>query len=282
MFLFVFFCILFFFFFTQQRLAWFSWNPIWAKSATKNEEGTVPELTRDIELEAWNIGVRKEIGKQTGLRGIKTSSSSNKYQRFENIFDAETLDALTKCVTFPASASAIDTATIDPLYLKYQLRCVPVLFDIPAVVTHGLSDDIGAYSEPHEIKHSCPNIHPVCGRLAVESILRPFSLHSFSLWSFTQPSSLGISTASHRPAWKQCLKGNWPTNQQHVDGETKRSNCREFSGCWAKAVRRVCGAIPECCPSTESYQSCSIDPSSSGCKNSVCPENRGKVLLRDQ
>lgn len=59
------------------------------------------------------------------------------------------------------------------------------------------------------------------------------------------------------------------------------ANCRMFSGCWGKAVRRVCGAYQECCPSDESYKSCAEDPSSRLCKKTVCPESATNVAAVD-
>jgi hypothetical protein len=49
-------------------------------------------------------------------------------------------------------------------------------------------------------------------------------------------------------------------------------------------MRRVCGAIAGCCPNEEAYNACAADPSSRACKDSVCPENHGKIKtnLADQ
>ncbi len=225
-----------------QKLSWASWDAKWSRQGT----------SRESELGSWRKTVRYQIGRATGLRGPKTDDHSRPYpfRRFEETLSGDTLDALAACVLdFPS-----------PLRTKYKLRCFPTLLDVPGVVANGLADDIASWTEPHVVKHNCPGIHPTCAKLGVELMLKKFAVHRFSLLAW-----LGASTHSGRPQWSSCLS-------------VTHANCRFFSGCWAKATRRVCGAIPECCPpGSAAHADCAIDPGSMGCKKSVCPENKGRV-----
>jgi len=236
----------------SQKLSWLSWNARWARPSTTTEH-VAP--TRQLEIATWKEDVRKNIGRTTALRG-DAGKSFQPFQHLENVLAVKVLEGLASCVNDAKR----------PLLLKYQLRCYPTQVDVPGVVTNGLSDDIASYDEPHHVKHSCPGIHPTCAKIGVELLLHKFAVHRFAMFS-----SLGIGTLSGRPSWNSCIN-------------LKQGNCRFFSGCWAKSMRRVCGAIAGCCPNEEAYNACAADPSSRACKDSVCPENHGKIKtnLADQ
>ena len=117
-----------------------------------------------------------------------------------------------------------------------------------------MSDDIGSYAaSSNHVKHACPGVAPSCARAAVEMTIKKFATHSFSMIA-----SVGM-TCSGRPSWASCMN-------------CKAANCRFFSGCTAKATRRVCGAMRACCPDDEAHTACAQDPRSKGCKTRVCPE----------
>lgn len=241
-----------------QKLSWMSWNGAWSHPDAASRQETAPAAaatTRKAELDAWT-GVRPgkwnvlyQISRATGLRGAKKNSAGKKtypFQRFQDTIPGDVRAAMAQCVIEGGG---------HPLRLKYQLRCLPVLYDTPGVVTNGMSDDIGSYAgTKNHVKHACPGVAPSCARAAVEMMIKKFATHSFSILA-----SMGM-TGSGRPSWASCLS-------------VESANCRFFSGCTAKATRRVCGALRACCPDEQAHAACARDPGSKACKAQVCPED---------
>ena len=109
-----------------QKLSWMSWNGAWSIPDSQQVD-----TSRKAELDAWT-GVRPgkwnvlhQISRATGLRGpMKDSDRGSAYpfKRFSETLPQDVLNAMATCVT---------DGNGHPLRLKYQPRCLPVLYDTP-------------------------------------------------------------------------------------------------------------------------------------------------------
>jgi len=144
---------------------------------------------------------------------------------------------------FAACAAAAGT--------QNALMCYPALTHGTGSLREGNAGGVQSHDtdwlEGGELVKDC-RIHPSCGRIAATEVLgmalRPYS--KFTFWDITTPS------------WNRCR------------AETGNQNCRLWGRCWLKAMRGVCAANANCCPTAAVQAACAADTSAAGCKNQLC------------
>jgi len=122
-------------------------------------------------------------------------------------------------------------------FLQKISVCLPLMFDKAEVQGFGLNDGLAKFQSPNYGTGSGQNLRqaatfpvpPACGRLALAAI-PGFQKAKYMLAGFDS-----VANGDAKVPFGECIRV----------GET---NCRKAYFCWERALNRICGMSPACCP----------------------------------